>query len=202
MLRINPSLCLVRPFLSQINTRTAAAAAKLLQSCPTLWDPIAAAHQAPPSTGFPRQEHWSGFPFPSPNIMTGIGFLRPEALYHLKTEGWIHPLHLGHSVVPGAYNGDLLRFSTGSPSVERHTQTKPVSPSLLPCAAGAQDPSVPWHKVQGHFQTQSLCPKSILSRADHVMSALHRPIVPRVSTHRWDGVCHDAEESGRWEERV
>ena len=25
-----------------------------------------AAHQAPPSLGFSRQEHWSGVPFPSP----------------------------------------------------------------------------------------------------------------------------------------
>ena len=44
----------------------AAAAAKSLQSCPTLCDPIMAAHQAPPSMGFSRQEHWSGLPFPSP----------------------------------------------------------------------------------------------------------------------------------------
>ena len=28
--------------------------------------PQTAAHQAPPSLGFSRQEHWSGFPFPSP----------------------------------------------------------------------------------------------------------------------------------------
>ena len=28
--------------------------------------PWIAAHQAPPSTGFSRQEHWSGLPFPSP----------------------------------------------------------------------------------------------------------------------------------------
>jgi len=28
----------------------------------TLWT---AAHQAPPSTGFSRQEYWSGLPFPS-----------------------------------------------------------------------------------------------------------------------------------------
>ena len=26
-----------------------------------------ASHQAPPSPGFSRQEHWSGLPFPSPN---------------------------------------------------------------------------------------------------------------------------------------
>jgi len=25
--------------------------------------PLTAAHQAPPSMGFPRQEYWSGFPF-------------------------------------------------------------------------------------------------------------------------------------------
>ena len=31
--------------------------------CVTLWT---AAHQAPPSLGFSRQEHWSGLPFPSP----------------------------------------------------------------------------------------------------------------------------------------
>ena len=35
--------------------------AKSLQSCPTLCDPIDAAHQAPPTLGFSRQEHWSGF---------------------------------------------------------------------------------------------------------------------------------------------
>ena len=31
--------------------------------CATLWT---AAHQAPLSTGFSRQEYWSGLPFPSP----------------------------------------------------------------------------------------------------------------------------------------
>ena len=31
--------------------------------CETLWT---AAHQAPLSTGFSKQEYWSGLPFPSP----------------------------------------------------------------------------------------------------------------------------------------
>ena len=31
-----------------------------------------AAHQAPPSMGFSRQEYWSGLPFPSPNTYTTI----------------------------------------------------------------------------------------------------------------------------------
>ena len=31
--------------------------------------PETAAHQAPPSLGFSRQEHWSGLPLPSPSEM-------------------------------------------------------------------------------------------------------------------------------------
>ena len=45
---------------------SAAAAAKSLQLGLTLCDPIDGSHQAPPSPGFSRQKHWSGFPFPSP----------------------------------------------------------------------------------------------------------------------------------------
>ena len=44
----------------------AAAAAKSLQLCPTLCNPIDGSPQAPPALGFSRQEHWSGLPFPSP----------------------------------------------------------------------------------------------------------------------------------------
>ena len=33
--------------------------------------PETAAHQAPPSLGFSRQEHWSGLPFPSPMHESG-----------------------------------------------------------------------------------------------------------------------------------
>ena len=36
-----------------------------VQPCATLWT---AAHQPPPSTGFSRQEYWSGLPFPSPPV--------------------------------------------------------------------------------------------------------------------------------------
>ena len=37
--------------------------------------PWTAAHQAPLSVGFPRQEYWSGFPFPPPEDLSdpGIG---------------------------------------------------------------------------------------------------------------------------------
>ena len=105
--------------LRSLNQQQLAAAAKSLQSCPTLCDPIdgsppgssipgilqartlewvaisfskawkwkvkmkslscvrllatpwTAAHQAPPSMGFSRQEYWSGVPLPSPsNLVT------------------------------------------------------------------------------------------------------------------------------------
>ena len=44
----------------------AAAAAKSLQSCPTLCDPMDGSPPGSPSLGCSRQEHWSGSPFPSP----------------------------------------------------------------------------------------------------------------------------------------
>ena len=114
----------------------AAAAAKSLQSCPTLCDPIdssppgsavpgilqartlewvaisfsivwkwkvkvkslsrvwlvatpwTAAHQAPPSMGFSRQEYWSGLPLPSPgNSISGFKFLF-YLLWHLAVSSW------------------------------------------------------------------------------------------------------------------
>jgi len=43
-----------------------AAAAKSLQSCPTLCDPRDGSPPGPASLGFSRQEHWSGLPFPPP----------------------------------------------------------------------------------------------------------------------------------------
>ena len=41
---------------------------EVAQSCPTLATPWTAAHPAPPSMGFSRQEYWSGVPLPSPNL--------------------------------------------------------------------------------------------------------------------------------------
>ena len=49
--------------LDALDVFAAAAAAKSLQSCPTLCDPT---DRGPLSLGFSRQEHWSGLPFPSP----------------------------------------------------------------------------------------------------------------------------------------
>ena len=50
----------------ELNPAAAAAAAKSLQSCLTLCDPLDGSLPGSPSLGFSRQEHWSGLPFPSP----------------------------------------------------------------------------------------------------------------------------------------
>ena len=108
----------------KLSVLVAAAAAKSLQSCPTLCDAIdgsppgspfpgilqartlewaaisfsnawkwkvkvkslsrvrllattwTAAHQAPPSVGFSRQEYWSGVPLPSPSVLVAIGKIK------------------------------------------------------------------------------------------------------------------------------
>ena len=46
---------------------------------PTLATPWTVAHQAPLSTGFSRQEYWSGLPFPSPGDLPDLG-IEPMSL--------------------------------------------------------------------------------------------------------------------------
>ena len=125
----------------------AAAAAKLLQSCPTLCDPMdgtppgfpipgilqartlqwvaisfsnawkwkvkvkspsrvrlpltpwTAAHQAPPSMGFSRQEYWSGVPLPSPQ--SGLGSCFPDIQWcdYVNEPSW-HALMLTIQSIP------------------------------------------------------------------------------------------------------
>ena len=48
------------------NVAAPKSAAKSLQSCPTLCDPIDSSPPGFPSLGFSRQHYWSGLPFPSP----------------------------------------------------------------------------------------------------------------------------------------
>ena len=61
---------------------------KLLSSFWLFATPWTAAHQAPPSMGFSRQEYWSGLPFPFPGDLPDPG-IEPrspalQSLYHLS----------------------------------------------------------------------------------------------------------------------
>ena len=44
---------------------------------PMVWDPVA--HQAPLSVGFPRQEYWSAFSFPSAGDLPDLHSLHWQA---------------------------------------------------------------------------------------------------------------------------
>ena len=62
----------------------AAAAAKSLQSCPTLCDPIDGSPPGSPVLGFSRQEHWSGLPFPSPMYESEKGKVKGKSLTRVR----------------------------------------------------------------------------------------------------------------------
>ena len=55
-------------------------------SFPTSW---IVAYQAPLSKRFPRQEYWSGLPFPSPGDIPGMG--RQGMATHSSTLAWRIP---------------------------------------------------------------------------------------------------------------
>ena len=54
----------------------------LAKLCPTLVTPWTATHQAPLSMGFPRQEYWSGLPFPSPGDLLDPGIEPRSPAWH------------------------------------------------------------------------------------------------------------------------
>ena len=54
-------------------TTTNTISVKVTQLCPTLVTPWTVACQAPLSMEFPRQEYWSGLPFPSPGHLPSPG---------------------------------------------------------------------------------------------------------------------------------
>ena len=94
--------------------------AELLSLCPTLCDLWTVAHEAAPSLGFPRQEYWSGWPFPSPGDLLDPG-IEPAPLMSLALASGVlyHWCHLGSyyiSVTPK--QGCYRSFPGGSEAKE------------------------------------------------------------------------------------
>ena len=58
---------------------------EVAQSCPTLAIPWTAAHQAPPSMGFSRQEYWSGVTLPS--LITNLDKCIKKQRHHFANKG-------------------------------------------------------------------------------------------------------------------
>ena len=75
----------------QVLTKDVCCCCLVSKYCLTLCEPMDyIAHQAPLSMGFPRQEYWSGLPFPSPGVLLDPG-IKTESpgwqwiLYHWAT---------------------------------------------------------------------------------------------------------------------
>ena len=69
--------------------------------------PETAAHQAPLSLGFSRQEHWSGLPFPSPEVVLDT-CKSNHVILLLKSLNWF-PMYLGVSLP--SYNSPAMKSS-------------------------------------------------------------------------------------------
>ena len=66
-------------------------------SCPTLRPCGLLPCQAPLSVGFPRQEYWSGLPFPSPGHLPDPGILPGRQSFTTEPPGKPYELHTGES---------------------------------------------------------------------------------------------------------
>ena len=74
-------------FLSEQTSFLEQFCAKPLQSWPTLCDPWTVAHQGPLSLGLPRQEYWSGLPWPSPGHLPHPG-IKPASHASVLASGF------------------------------------------------------------------------------------------------------------------
>ena len=99
------------------------AAAKSLQSCPTLCNPIDGSPSGSPSLGFSRQEYWSGLPFQFSVIHVKTLFLLEWfkagfSLRHSGSDGKASACNAGDpgsipgsGRSPGEGNGNPLQYS-------------------------------------------------------------------------------------------
>ena len=137
------------------------AAAKSLQPCRTLCDPIDGSHQALPSLGFSRQEHWSGLPFPSPMQESEKWKWSRSVVSDPQPPNWLQPSRLLH---PWDFPGKstwlrchcllqpssmgLYRF-TFPPTVQEHFLCSTLSPAFIVCRLFDDDHS-DWCEVISH----------------------------------------------------
>ena len=79
-------------------------ACSVTQLCATLAIPWSAAHQAPLSMGFPRQEYWRRLPFPSPGDLpdSGIELASPAlagGVFTTEPSGKPCVSHMDHEII-------------------------------------------------------------------------------------------------------
>ena len=113
-------------------------------SCSVVSDSLgprgAMAHQAPLSMGFSRQEHWSGFPIPSPGDLPNPG-IKPRSPT-LQADS-LPPESPGKSKNTGMGSLSLLQGYDSSPLQSSCIQVDPSLEIYLKTCQGASKDSVP-----------------------------------------------------------
>ena len=137
---------------------TAAAAAKSLQSCPTLYDPIDGSLPGSSVLGFSRQECRSGFPFPSPMHESEKWREVPQSCLTLHDPmDWSLP----GSSIHGSFQARVLEwtaiaFSIINTTATTTTTTTTKSLQSCPTLYDPIDGSLPGSSVPGILQARTL----------------------------------------------
>ena len=118
---------------------SAAAAAKLLQWCPILCDPIDGSPPDSPVPGFSRQEHWSGLPLVVKKLPASAGDIRDVGLIP------------GSGRLPGSGLGNSFQYSCLGNPTDRGTWLQRVR--------------LDWSDL-AHTQTRMLLMKKLSMHAD------------------------------------
>ena len=113
-----------------------------------LWvTPWMAAHQAPPSLRFCRQEHWSGLPFPSPMRESDVAQLCPTLSDPMDCS-------LPGSSVHGIFQARVLEWGAIAFSIEGAAAAKSLQ--SCPTLCDPIDDSPPGSPVPGILQARTL----------------------------------------------
>ena len=144
--------------------------------------PWTAAHQAPPSMGFSRQECWSGVPLPSPSRRLGA-FLGVQLFQHLSLRRrsfcFALPLPLGRSSADrachpwGLSGGSLLCL---------------IGPSRPSCPLRCLDSSLLRHCPVLLFFTVALTSLGLLTYHLHFRAGWASSIDPLGKNHHLDNI--------------
>ena len=129
------------------------AAANSLQLWPTVWPPWTAAHQALPSLGFSRQEHWSGLPFPSPMHESEKWKWSHSVMSDSSQPHRLQPTRLLHPWdFPGKSTGVSCHFLLQCMRVKSESEVTQSCPTLR----NPVDCSLPGSSIHGVFQARVL----------------------------------------------
>ena len=115
----------------------------LIQLFATLWT---VAHQAPPSTGFFRQEYWSGLPFNFPGDSDGKRFIQVNPI---KSQGFFQVEEGGRrggwGEVIGGLNLPILKMEEGGlePRNVLATRNRKWKGDGFSSITSRKDPSLP-----------------------------------------------------------